>query len=190
MVYKKKSEKYGKTIVLIDATNIIYANKYLTWPIDHEKLIKYLKERYNTKKVIYYSGLEAGDVGRANFYRIIESFGFETRIKPVTVYRGKFYWKRFRCPKCRQIVKRRFQGPPIKKANCDVDLTVDAIKYSPNYDTLLLFSGDGDFSALVNHLKTKNKKTIIFSTKQTCSKKLRQVAYRFIEINQLRGVLE
>lgn len=190
MVYKKKSNKFGRTIALIDATNIIYANKYLTWSIDHEKLIKYLKERYNTKKVIYYSGLEEGEVKRANFYRKIESFGFETRIRRVTVYKGKFYWKSFKCPKCGQRVKRKFQGPPIKKADCDVDLAVDAIIYSSDYDTLLLFSGDGDFSALVNYLKTKNKKTIIFSTIETCSRRLREMTYRFIEINQLRGILE
>ncbi|GAG59473.1 unnamed protein product, partial [marine sediment metagenome] len=48
----------------------------------------------------------------------------------------------------------------------------------------------GDFSALVSYLKTKNKKTIIFSTIETCSRRLRRITYRFIEINQLRGILE
>lgn len=58
MAYKKKSSQYGRVIVLIDAANIIYANKYLRWSIDHQK----------------------------------------------------------------------FQGLPIKKANCDVELTTDALR--------------------------------------------------------------
>lgn len=175
---------------MIDAANIIYANKYLKWPIDHQKLIKYLRERYNTVKVIYYAGLEKGNQRKATFYKKLESFGFETRIKPVVEFKGKFYWKTFRCPKCKQKVSKKFQGPPIKKANCDVDLTIDGIKYCSKYDTLLLFSGDGDFCSLVDYLKTKNIRTIVFSSKESCSRKLRQKAYRFIEINQLRRYLE
>lgn len=190
MVRRKKSKKYGKTIALIDAANIIYANKYLKWSIDHKKLIKYLRERYNVKKVIYYAGLEDKDNKKETFYKKIKDFGYEIKIKPVAIFEGKYYWKTFRCPKCRQKVSKKFQGPPIKKANCDVDLTIDALKYYPDYETLLLFSGDGDFSSLVDYLKTKKKRILVIASKENCSKKLRQTAYRFIEINQLRLFLE
>ena len=190
MVYKKKSKKYGKTIVLIDAANIIYANKYLKWAIDHKKLIKYLKERYNAGKVIYYAGWEKGDSRKKKFYEKIEKFGFKTKIKPVIKFKGKYYWKSFICPKCKKRVSSKFQGPPIKKANCDVDLTIDAINLYQIYDTLLLFSGDGDFSSLVEYLKRKRKKTIVFSSIENCSRKLRKTAYRFREIDQLREILE
>lgn len=190
MTYKKKSRKYKRTITLIDAANIIYANKYLKWAIDHKKLIKYLKERYNAKKIIYYAGLEERDEEKADFYKKIEKFGFETRIKPVAEFKGKFYWKSFRCPKCKKRISKKFQGPPIKKANCDVDLTVDAIQHIRSYDTLLLFSGDGDFSYLVDYLKQKKKKTIVFSSRESCARRLRQTAFAFVEINQLRPLLE
>lgn len=186
----KKSRKYGKTVVLIDAANIIYANKYLYWSIDHRKLIKYLKERYNSQKVIYYAGLEKGDIRKENFYKKIESFGFETRIKPVVAYKGKFYWKNFWCPACGAWVSKKFQGPPTKKSNCDVDLAIDAIKYLSKYETLLLFSGDNDFSALIEFLKGRNKKVIVFSSMENCGRKLRKTAYAFVEINQLRKILE
>lgn len=190
MVYKKKSKKYKKTIVLIDAANIIYSNKNLKWSIDHKKLIKYLKERYNAKKIIYYAGLELNDIKKEKFYKKLEKFGFKVKIKPVIKFKGKYYWKSFKCPKCKKRVNKKFQGPPVKKANCDVELTIDAIKLSQTYNTLLLFSGDGDFSSLVEYLKTKRKKTIVFSSIESCSKRLRKTAYRFIEINQLRGFLE
>lgn len=186
----KKSKKFGRTIGLIDAANIIYANRYLRWPIDHQRLIKYLRERYNANKVIYYAGLEKKNKRKAKFYKKIESFGFEIKIKPVIEFKGKFYWKSFRCPKCYRRISKKFQAPPTKKANCDVDLTIDAIQCSPQYDTLLLFSGDGDFATLIDFLKAKKKITVVFSSKENCSRKLRQKAYRFIEINQLKEVLE
>jgi uncharacterized LabA/DUF88 family protein len=190
MVYKKKSKKYGKTIALIDAANIIYANKYLEWSIDHRCLIKYLKERFGVKRVIYYAGLEKEDNEKENFYKKIKKFGFKTKIKPVAIFKGKYYWKNFKCPRCKKRISKKFQGPPIKKANCDVDLTIDAINFSQTYDTLLLFSGDGDFSSLVDYLKKKGKKTIIFSSIENCAKRLRQAAFAFIEINQLKDILE
>lgn len=186
----KKSLKYGKTLALIDAANIIYANKYLNWPLDHQKLIKYLQERYNTQKVIYYAGLEKGDSKKEDFYQKIKSFGFEVKIKPVAIYKGKFYWKSFECPLCKKRISKKFQSPPKKKANCDVDLAVDAVKFSSQYKTLLLFSGDNDFSSIVDYLKEKRKKTIVFSSMENCGRKLRQTAYGFVEINQLKQILE
>lgn len=44
--------------------------------------------------------------------------------------------------------------------------------------------------ALVDYLKAKDKKTIVFSSIQSCGKKLRKTAHAFIEINQLRQILE
>lgn len=190
MSYKKKSKKYGKTIVLIDAANIIYANKYLNWSIDHKKFIKYLKERYRVKKTIYYAGLERGNNKKEKFYKNLKKFGFEVKIKPVVVFKGKFYWKTFRCPKCNKRVSKKFQAPPTKKANLDVDLTLDAITHLPEYNTLLLFSGDGDFSSLVDFLKAKGRKTFVFSSMENCARKLRQAAFAFIELNQLKSILE
>lgn len=43
---------------------------------------------------------------------------------------------------------------------------------------------------LVDYLKAKDKKTIVFSSIQSCGKKLRKTAHAFIEINQLRQILE
>jgi len=187
----KKSKKYGRTIALIDAANIIYANKYLKWPLDHKKLIDYLKTRYNCQEAVYYTGFEKGDRIRTNFYKKIRTFGFKVKTKEVVVFRGKFYWKHFNCPHCGQRIHKRFQGPPIKKANCDVDLTLDAKNKVKNYDTLLLFSGDGDFSDLVLDLKNRyGKKTLVFSSKKSCARRLRQVAKAFIELHQLRSILE
>lgn len=49
----------------------------------------------------------------------------------------------------------------IPKCNFDVEITVDAIKYSDRYDTFCLFSSDADFVHLARFLKTKDKKVVL-----------------------------
>ena len=52
---------------------------------------------------------------------------------------------------------------PVKRRKCDfdVELARDVYNLSNNFKTLLLFSGDGDYSALVEDLISKDKKVIV-----------------------------
>ncbi|MDD3085319.1 MAG: NYN domain-containing protein [Candidatus ainarchaeum sp.] len=52
---------------------------------------------------------------------------------------------------------------PVYRRKCDfdVEITMDALNSSDDYETLLLFSGDGDYSALAKNLILKNKKVIL-----------------------------
>lgn len=48
-----------------------------------------------------------------------------------------------------------------RKCDFDVEITQDALNMIDNYDTLLLFSGDGDYFALTEDLIKKGKKVIL-----------------------------
>lgn len=48
-----------------------------------------------------------------------------------------------------------------RKCDFDVEITRDALNSQDSYDTLLLFSGDGDYSALTMDLIQKGKKVIL-----------------------------
>jgi uncharacterized LabA/DUF88 family protein len=52
---------------------------------------------------------------------------------------------------------------PVYRRKCDfdVEITRDALNEIDNYDTLLLFSGDGDYFALTEDLIKKGKKVIL-----------------------------
>ena len=52
---------------------------------------------------------------------------------------------------------------PVRRRKCDfdVEITRDVLNAQGDYDTLLLFSGDGDYSALTTDLISKGKKVII-----------------------------
>lgn len=48
-----------------------------------------------------------------------------------------------------------------KKCDLDVEMAVDLIKYREAYDTVVLFSGDGDLMHAVRYLKDEFKKSCI-----------------------------
>ena len=52
---------------------------------------------------------------------------------------------------------------PVYRRKCDfdVEITIDALNLIDEYDTLLLFSGDGDYAALSKDLIAKGKKVIL-----------------------------
>lgn len=52
---------------------------------------------------------------------------------------------------------------PVKRRKCDfdVELTRDAYNLSKNFRTIMLFSGDGDYTALVDDLISKGKIVIV-----------------------------
>lgn len=53
-----------------------------------------------------------------------------------------------------------------KKCDLDVEMAVDLIKERDNYDTIVLFSGDGDLMYAINYLHEKyDKTTIVFGAR-------------------------
>lgn len=53
-----------------------------------------------------------------------------------------------------------------KKCDLDVEMAVDLIKERDNYDTIIIFSGDGDLMCAVKYLfENYNKKCIVFGAR-------------------------
>lgn len=79
--------------------------------------------------------------------------------------------------------RRRFKG------NMDVELTVDALELSSRLDHIYLFSGDGDFRALVEALQRKGVRVTVVSSVQTqpsmASDELRRQADEFLDLAEM-----
>ena len=52
----------------------------------------------------------------------------------------------------------------MPKANCDVELTVDALELAGPESEILIFTGDGDFRYLIEKLIEKGSRVRLFST--------------------------
>ncbi|MCL5411868.1 MAG: NYN domain-containing protein [Patescibacteria group bacterium] len=195
----------------IDAANLFYGGeKSLGWAIDYEKLLAYLKEKYLATRVFYYAGVEIGDfpyavldfkpigldqllkfhnkklskdlseaeiliiqksIQRIKFYRKLEEFGYTLRLKPT-----KIFWN---------------EGKPIKKANCDVDMTFELMRYMEQYSEAVVLSGDGDFAVVIKYLMSKKRKIHILARAERTAKEIRQLAgKKFSDFSYLREKLK
>jgi uncharacterized LabA/DUF88 family protein len=81
------------------------------------------------------------------------------------------------------------EGISFRKSNLDVEIAIDAYRFSHNYDTIILFSGDSDFAYLIDRLTEKGKKIIVVSNEGHISTELLQRA-KFIDLKKLRTSIE
>ena len=191
----------------IDASNLFYGGeKSLGWKIDYKKLLSYLKKKYEVRKAFYYGGVEAygfeivgwwkrpvdldqllryltskqrigvrvlaRDIQRVKFYCKLEEFGYKLRIKAVKTYRRK-------------------NGSVEKKANCDVDMTFEMMKFINDYSGALVLSGDGDFTPVLAYLQKQGKDVTVLARGERTSREIRQlVGSDFRDFNYLREILK
>jgi uncharacterized LabA/DUF88 family protein len=75
----------------------------------------------------------------------------------------------------------------------DIELTVDALELAPRMDHAVIFSGDGDFSALVKSLQRQGVRVSVVSTIRShppmIADDLRRQADSFIELDELRETI-
>ena len=76
------------------------------------------------------------------------------------------------------------------KCNFDVEMTMTMMKKIEKYDTVLIFTGDSDFGALLSYLKQKGKKIIIVCTRRCMSTELQRVADKYIPAETLGDYLK
>jgi len=184
----------------IDASNLFYGGKKnLGWSIDYNKLIKYIKRKYKVTKVFYYAGVELSgfkysvlkdeeidlhkllkhlitenkqiDIQRVKFYLKLQEFGYYLKLKPVKILKS--------------------DGKVEKKANCDVDLTFDLMRYKDRYGNVLVLSGDGDFIVVLKYLQSIGKKVYVLARAERTAREIKQlVGGEFRDFVRLRNELE
>jgi uncharacterized LabA/DUF88 family protein len=197
--------------VFIDASNLFYGGENrLNWRIDYEKLISYLRYRYGAKKIYYYSGVETHgfeaesrstddypigsllnhlkeinkkgvrvredilnkDIAKLKFLHKLQSFGYKLRLKPIKHIRN-------------------IDGSYKVKANCDVDLTLDMVRLKDDFNSFLLFSGDGDFELLLRYFKEKEYFFRIYGkSSNTAFVIKRNFSEEYIEFEKLKEIIK
>jgi uncharacterized LabA/DUF88 family protein len=75
------------------------------------------------------------------------------------------------------------------KGNMDIELTVDAMRLVEHLDHVILFTGDGDFRALVGAMQQRGRRVSVVSTLQTqppmVADELRRQADQFVDLADL-----
>ncbi|MEK7063856.1 MAG: NYN domain-containing protein [Patescibacteria group bacterium] len=108
---------------------------------------------------------------RVKFYKKLDLFGYRLRLKPTKIFRNG--------------------STTVKKANCDVDLTFDLMRYMSQYSEIVMLSGDGDFAPVLEYLKNKRKKVHILARSERTAREIRVLAGdKFMDFKYLREQLK
>jgi uncharacterized LabA/DUF88 family protein len=116
--------------VFIDTQNLYHSAKNLyDAKVDFENVLETsVGNRQLVRAIAYVISTESGE--EEGFHNALEKMGIETRIKDLQIF-----------------------SSGAKKADWDVGLAVDAIKLAPRLDAVVLATGDGDFTTLVEYLQ-------------------------------------
>ncbi len=157
-------------IAFIDGQNLYFGSKDDGWAIDHIKLRIYLKEKYDITTAYYFLGYSTEK--ERGLYANLENAGFTLIFKehnPVMIGR--------------------------KKGNVDTDIVFEVLKKlidEPDFNKIILVSGDGDYKKLVDYLLKKNKLAkVLFPNKKFASSLYKQFGSEYFDyLYNLKSYIE
>ncbi len=160
---RQKDQRIG---VFVDVQNMYYSARNLYKSKVNFKTI--LKEARANRKIIRAIAyvIKADEKDENTFYDALEEMGFEIKSKKLQVFYGG-----------------------AKKGDWDVGIAMDVMRLAPKLDTIVLVSGDGDFSDLLEHAKSLGCRTEVIAFKKTTSHRLIEVADFFIDLDKNKKFL-
>ncbi|MFB6159445.1 MAG: NYN domain-containing protein [Candidatus Nanohalobium sp.] len=147
--------------VFVDVQNMYYSAKNLySAKVDFKKV---LNSAVMNRKLIRASAyvVKGETPGEDNFFEALRKIGYEVEIKELKEFYGG-----------------------EKKGDWDLGMTVDMIQQAKKLDTIVLVTGDGDFSVLVDHLKAMGCRVEVMSFGRSSAKELRESATNFIDMDK------
>jgi len=198
-----KEEKFqfklkGKTLVCIDWANVYGWQENLDWKISADKLIEYLLSYKEIFKVNFYFGTDITQESQDFISSLQKKEEKEKRfsvitkeVKYVPVDLDKSYL-RSRVNNIKKIIlamdlkKQNIDGTHIKelenllsqplprrKCDFDIEIALDVFRNLENFDSFILFSGDGDYKPLVQYCIENKKQAIIVAQPGSLGKEYR-----------------
>ncbi len=166
----------NRTAVFIDGANLYATAKTLGFDIDYRRLLKELQSSGTLVRVFYYTA-------------IIEDQEFSS-IRPL------IDWLDYNGYTVVTKATKEFvdaYGRRKVKGNMGVELAVDAMEIARHVDQIVLFSGDGDFRALIAAVQRQAVRVTVVSTISSqppmVADELRRQADVFIDLLELQSKL-
>jgi|TARA_R110002051_G_scaffold38388_3_gene81689 uncharacterized LabA/DUF88 family protein len=171
---KKMFDPREKIALFIDGANLYAASKSLGFDIDYRKLLASFQKRGYLLRAYYYTAL-IEDQEYSSIRPLIDWLdynGYKVVTKPAKEFTDS-------------MGRRKIKG------NMDIELAIDAMEQCHTADHLVIFSGDGDFTTLVEALQRRGRKVSVVSTMATqppmIADDLRRQADHFIDLVSLKG---
>jgi uncharacterized LabA/DUF88 family protein len=150
-----------RVAVLADSQNLYHtAHSLHSRNIDYTALLEEAVHDRELVRAIAYV-IRADSPEEESFFEALRDIGFETKIKEIKTY-----------------------GDGSKKADWDVGISLDAVTLADHVDTLVLCSGDGDFSRLCSHLRQEGVRIEVFGFAESTAAELVEAADSFVDMGE------
>ncbi len=163
----------NRMIIFIDARNIKSSQEnYNTQNGDnfvfgYKEMMDFFNSKFDVIRGYFYDGApheSQQTFDRKGFYNEIRNLGITLRLKEINL-----------------------KNPNASQKGVDIFLTSDMISlaYENAYDIAVILSGDGDYTALIDLVKSKGKKVWVLSFQNSLSHNLRNCADKVILIDRM-----
>jgi uncharacterized LabA/DUF88 family protein len=152
--------KTDKAAIFVDVQNIYYTVKQnYNCHFDYNTFWKQVTFDREVVKAIAYA-TDRGDQKQKHFQRILKTIGFDLKLTPFL---------------------QRSDGST--KADWDVGISLDMLEYAKLADTIILASGDGDFTPVVKKLIDEHHVSVeVYGVPGLTAKSLIEATTKFIPI--------
>ena len=142
----------GQTLALLDWANL-FSTTRRRWKIDEKKLFEYFKKYPEISAVRLFAGEDTHQKSR-DFLEKCRKIGFEVVTKKVKYMKDR------------------------RKCDFDVEITMAMILGMSDFETFLLFSGDGDYAPVVKYLLKKGKRVFVIAEKRSFGREFFEMSPR------------
>lgn len=150
-----------RVVVLIDTQNMYHSAKHLYGAhLNFGRLVEMLVGERNLVRAVAYAATSKGGDERG-FLEALRVSGIEVKTKEVLEF-----------------------SSGERKADWDVGMAIDAVKFSDRVDAVILVTGDGDFVPLVDYLKNKGIMVQAAAFGESTSKQLRESVDEYFNISE------
>ncbi len=159
--------QHQRAVLLVDVHYLYLAGKVAAQSkVNYAQLLNKLSASFQISRAVAYL-THKPDSDQDGFIQAITKSGFDVRIKEAKA-------------------RVEADGKTSYKTSWKVGITIEALKSAKTCDTIILATGDGDFSELVAALKTKGCRIVIVAFERSAAADLVRMAHEFIPItNQL-----
>jgi len=199
----------GRAIAFIDYANVKSWLKWSENSLDLKRLLELLKGE-GIERICFYYGTDPQNPSSFAFFQKLRDFGYDVTTKPVKYHKislrellqkpiNQRMLKKL-TPAVRKIFIKeitKLDNQKISllnpKCNMDVEITLDMIVGLENYQTFVLFSGDGDFEVLLKFLKSKGKRVIVIAKRRFLAGELiknSDVFLNFDRFPEVKGLIK
>jgi len=168
------SSSPNKIALFIDGANCYGTAKALGFDIDYKRLLNEFESRGTLVRAFYYTAIveDQDNVSIRPLVDWLDYNGFTVVTKASKEYVDA-------------------TGHRKIKGNMDVELAINAMELAEHIEEMVLFSGDGDFRALVEAVQRRGVRVTVVSTIATqpamIADELRRQADTFIDLKELQS---